>query len=123
MVISLCFDVFDVMFVTCLLFGDRPGTSHPRGPLAPRQKGGRRPQASGDEPQGQGLEIPSYSNRVTHPPSRSLLQEQAADPTDVQVRLCDGLDAYCVIFAPYGSHVWLCGSFMHACMYDVRLIC
>lgn len=34
-----------ILFCTCLLFGDRIGTIHPRGPLAPRQKGGGRAQA------------------------------------------------------------------------------
>lgn len=46
----------------CLLFGDRPGTSHPRGPLAPHQKGGCRAQAPRDQQKGQGLEVPPHSH-------------------------------------------------------------
>src|ERR1700738_1076330 len=63
-------------FVGCFfafLFGDRIGTVHPRGPLAPRQKGGRRAKAPRDQQEGQGLEIPSHSHRVPYPSSRTLL--------------------------------------------------
>lgn len=70
-----------------LSFAHRSRTLHPRGPLAPRQKGCRRPKAPRDQPQGQGLEVPPHSHRVPYPPSRPVLQDEAADPTFVQVRL------------------------------------
>jgi hypothetical protein len=74
------------------LFGDRIGTVHPRGPLAPHQKGGCSAQAPRDEQEGQGFQIPLDPDRVAYPSPRSLLQNEAADPTDLQVRFGDGVD-------------------------------
>jgi len=79
-----------------LLFGDRIGTVHPRGPLAPRQKGGCSAQAPGDKQERQGLEISLDLDRVAYPSSRALLQVEAADPADIQIRLGDGVDTHCV---------------------------
>ena len=102
-------------FFVCLLFGDRPGTSHPRGPLAPRQKGGRRPQAPRDQSQGQGLEVPLDSYRVAYSPPCAILQVQAADPSDLQVRLRYCFDTHRLRWI-YRSRVGGLYVNLHICM-------
>lgn len=86
----------------CLLFGDRPGTCHPRGPLAPRQKGGRRPQASRSQPKRQRLQVPLDLDRESYPPSCQILQDEAADCPDIQVRFGDCFDVDCL----RGMELW-----------------
>jgi hypothetical protein len=51
----------------------RSWTQNPRGPVVSDQKGGCRTKALGDEPQGQGLEVPLDLDRVAHSPSCALL--------------------------------------------------
>lgn len=65
--LSLIISILYFCFGKYLLFGDRIGTVHPRGPLAPRQKGGCSPQAPRSEPQGQGLQIQIDFDREQDP--------------------------------------------------------
>ncbi|KZP15708.1 hypothetical protein FIBSPDRAFT_1047937 [Athelia psychrophila] len=58
---SLCCSfVLPPSFTDTFLFGGRIGTAHPRGPLVPRQKGGRCAQEPRGQPQGQGLQVPPH---------------------------------------------------------------
>jgi hypothetical protein len=59
--------------------------------VASGEEGGRRTEAPRDESEGQGFQVSIDPDRVAHSPAGSLLQVEAADPTYVQVRLCDGV--------------------------------
>lgn len=67
----LWFQTLLVVPVSHIMF--RIGPPDPGGPLASREKGRCRAQAPRDQPQRQGLEVPSHSHRVPYPPSCTLL--------------------------------------------------
>lgn len=65
-------------------FRTRP--RHSRGPVVLGQEGRLCAQALGSQPKGQGLQVPPHSHRISYSPPRSLLQDEATNPPDIQVR-------------------------------------
>lgn len=47
--------------------------------------GRRCPQAPRTQPQGQGLEVPAYFDRIAHPPLVEILQDRWGTTADVEV--------------------------------------
>ena len=90
---------FDSQFLLCtyLLFGDRTWPIHPWGPLAPHQKGGCRSQASWSQSQGQGLEVPSYFDRVKNSQACEILQDKPEACSHFQVWCGYCFDTHCLI--------------------------
>jgi hypothetical protein len=69
----------------------RAGSFDSRRSMASGEEGGRCTEAPRDESEGQGFQVSVDPDRVAHSPAGSLLQVEAADPTYIQVRLCDSL--------------------------------
>lgn len=90
----VCFILLEPQLCLCLVLmtdgviffpNNRPRPRDSRGSLHVDQEGCCRPQASWEEPQGQGLQVPSHSHRVPYPPSQQVLQDRWCSPSHLEV--------------------------------------